>query len=91
MVSGQLTAASNPSTGSPNITMAATIPAWVLPGYTVFDTTKNALLGVVSSGAGTTTLVMAANSLSVGTGTSDVLTISDPNVASFNTLITNLS
>jgi hypothetical protein len=91
MQTGQLTAASNPSTASPNITMAQPIPAWVLPGMTVVDVTKGASLGTVSSGAGTTTLVLGANSLSVGVGTSDVLTIADPNVASFNTLITALS
>jgi hypothetical protein len=91
MTSLQLTAASNPSTSSPNITMAQTIPASVIPGMTVFDTTKGVSLGTVSSGAGTSTLVLTANSLSVGTGTSDVLTIADPNIGAFNTLIANLS
>jgi homoserine kinase len=87
-----LTAASNPSTSSPNITMAATVPSWVLPGYTVTDVTAgNKLLGTVLSGAGSTTLVLAANSAFVGSGSSNVLTIADPNVAALNTLIANLS
>jgi len=70
---GQLLAASNPSTGSPNVTMAATIPAWVVANMLVYDVTAGKLLGVVSSGAGTTTLVLGANSAFVGSGTSDVL------------------
>jgi hypothetical protein len=70
---GQLLAASNPSTGSANITMAATIPAWVVNGMPVYDVTASKLLGTVSSGAGTTTLVLGANSAFAGSGTSDVL------------------
>lgn len=69
----QLQAASNPSTASPNITMAQTIPAWVVTGMEVYDVTAGKLLGTVSSGAGTTTLVLGANSAFVGSGTSDVL------------------
>jgi hypothetical protein len=91
MQTGTLTAASNPSTGSRNITMAQTIPAWVLPGFSVYDSTKGASLGTVLSGAGTSTLVLTANSLSAGTGSSDAILISDPNIAAFNVLISNLS
>jgi hypothetical protein len=57
----------------------------------VFDVTKNASLGTVASGAGTTTLVLTANSLSAGSGSADVLTISDPNLATYQAQLTALS
>jgi hypothetical protein len=69
----QLTAGGAISTGSANITMAATIPAWVVAGMPVWDVTTGQLLGAVSSGAGTTTLVLAAVALHNGSGSADVL------------------
>jgi hypothetical protein len=86
-----LTAASNPSTSSPNITMAQTIPAAVVAGMTVTDVTAGHLLGTVSSGAGTTTLVLGANSAFVGSGSNDILQVSDPNLATYTALVTSLS
>jgi hypothetical protein len=88
---GNLTAAGPISTSSASITMAQTIPSWVVAGMSVFDVTKNASLGTVSSGAGTSTLVLSANSLSAGSGSTDVLTISDPNLATYQGLVTSLS
>jgi hypothetical protein len=70
---GQLAAGGTVSTGSANITMAATIPAWVVSGMPVFDVTVGFLLGTVSSGAGTTTLVLQANAAHAGSGSADVL------------------
>jgi hypothetical protein len=65
---GNLTAAGTISTGSANITMAQTIPSWVVAGMTVFDVTNGFNLGTVSSGAGTTTLVLQANAAHAGSG-----------------------
>ena len=69
----QLTAGGTISTGSANITMAATIPSWVVAGMPVYDVTASAYLGLVSSGAGSTTLVLGANSAAAGSGSADVL------------------
>jgi hypothetical protein len=88
---GNLTAAGTISTSSASITMPQTIPSWVVAGMSVFDVTKNASLGTVASGAGTTTLVLTANSLSAGSGSADVLTISDPNLATYQAQLTALS
>jgi hypothetical protein len=51
--------------------MAQTIPSWVVAGMTVFDVTVGFSLGTVSSGAGTTTLVLGANAAHAGSGSND--------------------
>lgn len=73
MTNSQLTAGGAIATNTANITMAATIPSWVVAGMPVYDVTVGAYLGVVSSGSGTTTLVLGSNAAHAGTGTSDVL------------------
>ena len=88
---GNLTAAGTISTSSASITMAQTIPSWVVAGMTVFDVTNSSALGTVLSGAGTTTLVLTANAAHAGSGSADVLTISDPNLGTYQGLITSLS
>jgi hypothetical protein len=89
MVTGQLVAGGTISTTSATITMAQPLPSWVSVGMSVFDVSKNALLGSVLT-AGGTTLTLSANALSAGSGSADILLISDPNVASINALITAL-
>lgn len=77
-VAGQLTAASTISAASPNITMP-TNPGWVVPGMNVFDLTNspatNGPLGTVLTYIGTA-LVLTANALHAGTGSTDVLSFS---------------
>jgi len=67
-----------PSTSSPNITLSANCPSWVVPGMTVYDSTNaigNAVLGTVAScTGGAATLVLNANSAYNG-ATSDALRI----------------
>jgi hypothetical protein len=89
--SGSLTAAGAISTASPNIAMALPIPPWVVAGMPVFDVTAGHLLGTVSSGAGTTTLVLGANSAFVGSGSNDILQITDANLATYQALVASLS
>jgi hypothetical protein len=61
-----LTAAGPISTSSANIAMAQTIPASVTAGMTVLDVTNGFNLGTVSSGAGTTTLLLTGNAAHAG-------------------------
>ena len=69
----QLSAAGTISTSAATITMAAALPAWVVAGMPVYDVTAGAYLGLVSSGAGSTTLTLAANAAHAGSGSADVL------------------
>jgi hypothetical protein len=86
-----LIAAGTITTSSANITMAATIPASVTAGMNVFDVTVGFNLGTVSSGAGTTTLVLTGNAAHAGSGSNDVLQITDPNLATYTALVASLS
>jgi hypothetical protein len=86
-----LTAGGTISTGSANIVMAKTLPATVVSGMNVFDVTNQQQIGTVSSGAGTTTLVLQANAAHAGSGSSDVLQFTDANLATYQSLITSLS
>ncbi len=57
---------------SPNITMGVANPGWVLPGVLVYDVTTGQSLGFVQSYVGTA-LVLAANAIYDGSGSSDAL------------------
>jgi hypothetical protein len=86
-----LTAAGTISTGSPNVTVAATIPVTVVAGMNVLDVTNGFNLGTVLSGAGTTTLVLTGNAAHAGSGSNDALQITDQNLATYTALVASLS
>jgi hypothetical protein len=77
-VAGAVAATAAFTTASPNITMT-TNPGWVLPGMSVYDTTKTpapgALVGTVLTYSGTA-LVLTANSLIASQGTTDNISFS---------------
>jgi len=77
-VAGSVAATASFTTGSPNITMT-TNPGWVVPGMSVYDTTKTpapgAFVGTVLTYVGTA-LVLTANSAIASQGTTDNLTFS---------------
>lgn len=75
-VAGALAAGASFTTGSANITMGATIPSWVVAGMTVYDLTNGQAIGTVSSGAGTTTLVLTGNAAHASSGGTDSLAFS---------------
>jgi hypothetical protein len=60
------------TTSSSTITMAASLPATVVAGMDVYDTTASAHIGTVLSTSGTT-LTLAANAAHASTGSSDSL------------------
>ena len=74
--SGALAAGASWTTSVSTITMGSTIPSWVVAGMNVYDTTKAANIGTVSSGAGTTTLTLNANASSASSGSADNLVFS---------------
>jgi hypothetical protein len=85
-----LIAASNPSTSSPSITMAAPLPSSVVSGMNVFDITANKQIGTILS-ASASTLTLTGNASNAGSGTSDILQITDANLATYQGLVTSLS
>ena len=72
-VAGSLTTNAATTTASPTIS-AASVPAWITAGMTVYDTTTGKNVGTVSSTTGTTVTLTANAANAVGSG--DVLSIS---------------
>jgi hypothetical protein len=88
--SGNLTCAGPISTASATILMAAPVPSWVIPGMVISDLTNAKAVGTVLSAAAST-ITLTSNAANAGSGSSDVLQISDPNLSVYQGLVTSLS
>ncbi len=77
LTSGQsntYTAASSWTTAATTITLTTTVPAWVIPGTLVYDTTNSEEIGTVLSISGDV-ITLTAAALSASSGSSDSLRI----------------
>jgi hypothetical protein len=79
-----LAAAASWTTSSTAITVASALPAWVTAGTLVYDLTNNQYIGAVASGAGTTTLTLAAAALHASSGGSDSLAFAGSNTIHYS-------
>lgn len=74
-IAGALAAGGTWTTATPNITMGAGNPGWVVPGMTVYDATNSFAIGTVLSYIGTA-LVLTANAAHASSGSTDSLNFS---------------
>jgi hypothetical protein len=74
-VAGTLTASAVTAAGSPTLTFAAAVPAWIVPGMRIFDHNSAAAipLGTTVQSIAGSTVTMSANAAAPGVANGDVI------------------